>query len=196
MSHPSLSVVKVAGTIDILIRDSRPEDVSAIHKIYAFSVTNGTGSFDETPPSCAEMAIKHESLTEKGLPFLVAEHRGQIVGFAYAGPFRPRSAYRYTLEDSVYVGPEVRGLGVGRSLLSALVTRCRALGYHQLVAVIGDSDNHGSIKAHAAAGFEHMGQLNNVGLKFGKWLDIVFMQCVLNDGKMPLPPPDQANTPI
>ncbi len=196
MSHPPLSVVKVAGTIDILIRDSRSDDVEAIHRIYAFSVMNGTGSFDETPPSCEEMAIKRENLTEKGLPFLVAEHRGQVVGFAYAGPFRPRSAYRYTLEDSVYVGPDVRGLGVGRSLLSALVTRCRALGYRQLVAVIGDSDNHGSIKAHAAAGFEHMGQLDSVGLKFGKWLDIVFMQCVLNDEDSPKPPHDQAHAPI
>jgi len=196
MTQAPLSVVKVAEPIDILIRDTRPEDAEEIHRIYAFSVMNGTGSFDETPPTLAEMKAKLDDLTARNLPFLVAEYRGKIVGFCYGAPFRPRSAYRYTLEDSVYVASDVRGLGVGRALISALVNRAKALGYRQMVAVIGDSENHGSIKAHAAAGFVHAGILRQVGLKFGQWLDVVFMQCVLNTEDSLPPNEANARTPI
>jgi len=196
MTQAPLSVVKVAEPIDILIRDSRPEDAKEIHQIYAFSVMNGTGSFDETPPTLDEMIAKHNDLTSRNLPFLVAEYRGKVVGFCYGAPFRPRSAYRYTLEDSVYVASDVRGLGVGSSLILALVKRAKALGYRQMVAVIGDSENHGSIKAHAAAGFVHAGVIRQVGLKFGQWLDVVFMQCVLNAEDCVHPNEADARTPI
>lgn len=189
MSKSTLSVIKPTEPIDIIIRDSRPEDAAEIHRIYAFSVMNGTGTFDEIPPSLEEIAEKRTKLADQNLPFLVAEYRNNVVGFSYAAQFRPRSAYRYTLEDSVYVGPDVRGLGIGRALLEALIKRTRGLGYHQMIAVIGDSNNHGSIKAHAAAGFQFMGQLDNVGLKFGEWLDIVFMQYTLNEDK---PVPDES----
>jgi len=176
MTNPGLSVLKVTAPIDVTVRDSRPEDVPEIHRIYAYSVMNGTGSFEETPPSAEEMAGRRQAILDRGLPYLVAEFRGGIVGYAYAGQFRPRSAYRYTLEDSVYVAPEVRGLAVGRTLIAALVDRCTALGYRRMIAVIGDSENHASIRAHEASGFVHAGTLVHVGLKFGRWLDSVYMQ--------------------
>jgi phosphinothricin acetyltransferase len=181
MTQPPLSATKGAPPIEVAVRDSRPEDLPEIHRIYAFSVLNGTGSFEETPPTLEEMTARRRAVLDKGLPYLVAEFRGGIVGYAYAGQFRPRSAYRYTLEDSVYVAPETRGLGVGRTLIAALVERCTALGYHQMVAVIGDSGNHASIGAHTACGFAHIGTLPRVGLKFGRWLDSVYMQRTLAD---------------
>ncbi len=187
MTHAPISVVKVAAPVEFVVHDSRIEDMSEVHRIYAFSVMNGTGSFEETPPSLEEMTNRRQNILDRGLPFLVAEFRGTVVGYAYAGPFRPRSAYRYTLEDSAYVAPEVRGRGVGRALLRALVERCTTLGYRQMVAVIGDSENHASIRAHAASGFSHIGTLSKVGLKFGRWLDSVYMQRHLADA------PDQAS---
>ncbi|WP_337996256.1 N-acetyltransferase family protein [Oleispirillum naphthae] len=181
MTQSGLSVLKVAVPIDMTVRDSRPEDIAEIHRIYAASVMHGTGSFEETPPSAAEMVARRQAILDRGLPYLVAEFRGGVVGYAYAGPFRPRSAYRYTLEDSVYVAPELRGLAVGRTLLAALIDRCIALGYRRMIAVIGDSENHASIRAHEANGFIHAGTLVHVGLKFGRWLDSVYMQRPLAD---------------
>ncbi|MGE4528321.1 MAG: N-acetyltransferase family protein [Rhodospirillaceae bacterium] len=181
MTQPGLSVLKVAAPIDVTVRDSHPGDLAEIHRIYAASVMQGTGSFEETPPTAEEMAVRRQTILDRGLPYLVAEFRGGVVGYAYAGPFRPRSAYRYTLEDSVYVAPEVRGLAVGRTLLAALIDRCTALGYRRMIAVIGDSENHASIRAHAANGFTHAGTLVHVGLKFGRWLDSVYMQRQLAD---------------
>lgn len=185
MTHPPVTVVKVAGPIEPAIRESRPEDVAEIRRIYAFAVENGTGSFEESAPSLEDMAARRQTVLDRGLPFLVAEYRDVVVGYAYAGPFRPRSAYRYTLEDSVYVAPEVRGLGIGRALLRELVARCTLLGYKQMIAVIGDSANAASINSHLAAGYEHIGTLRHVGLKFGQWLDSVYMQRRLGDPDQP-----------
>ncbi len=185
MTQTPISVIKVEPPIEVTVRDSRAEDLPEIHRIYAFSVMNGTGSFEETPPTLDEMAARRQGTLDHGLPYLVAEYRGGIVGYAYAGQFRPRSAYRYTLEDSVYAAPETRGMGVGRALLAVLVERCAALGHRQMVAVIGDSDNQASIRAHAACGFRHIGTLRHVGLKFGRWLDSVYMQRQLGDDDQP-----------
>lgn len=182
MAPSPVTVTRLAAPLEVSVRESRPDDVAEIHRIYAFAVTNGTGTFEESPPSPDEMAARRQGILERSLPFLVAEYRGAVVGYAYAGPFRPRSAYRYTLEDSVYVAPEVRGLGVGRTLLRELATRCAAIGYKQIVAVIGDSANAASIHSHRAAGYEHIGTLKNVGLKFGQWLDSVYMQRTLGEG--------------
>jgi len=176
MTNPGLSVLKLTAPIEVTVRDSRPEDLPDIHRIYAFGVMNGTGSFEEVPPTVEEMTARRQTILDRGLPYLVAEFRGGVVGYSYAGPFRPRSAYRYTLEDSVYVSPEVRGLSVGRTLLAALIDRCTDLGYRRMIAVIGDSENHASIRAHEASGFTHVGTLRHVGLKFGRWLDSVYMQ--------------------
>ena len=180
MTHPPVTIVKLASPIPVAVRDSRPEDIPEIHRIYAHAVLNGTGSFEETAPNPEDMVSRRQATLDRDLPFLVAEFRESIVGYAYAGPFRPRSAYRYTLEDSVYVAPEIRGLGVGRALLAELVARTTALGYRQMIAVIGDSANLASIRAHSAAGFAHVGTITNVGLKFGQWLDSVYMQRTLD----------------
>lgn len=192
MAHTPLTVVKVAEPMDVSIRDSSPEDLPEIHRIYEASVMNGTGSFEETPPTLAEMTQRREGILARGLPYLVAEYHGRVVGYAYAGPFRTRSAYRYTLEDSLYVAPETRGLGIGRKLLAALAARATELGYRQIVAVIGDSGNQASIRAHAAAGYAHVGILKNVGLKFGLWLDSVYMQLELPETPAASDTPDSA----
>lgn len=181
MTHPPVTVVKLAAPIPVVVRDSRPDDLDAIHRIYAHAVLHGTGTFEETPPDLEEMRARRQAILDRGLPFLVAEFRDAVIGYAYAGPFRPRSAYRFTLEDSVYIASEVRGLGAGRALLAELIARATALGYRQMIAVIGDSANHASIRAHAAAGYTHAGTVVNVGLKFGQWLDSVYMQRSLGD---------------
>lgn len=176
MTHQPVTEARVAAPIAVTVRESRPEDLPEIHRIYVFAVENGTGTFEESAPSLEEMTARRQAVLDRALPFLVAEYRGAVVGYAYAGPFRPRSAYRHTLEDSVYVAPETRGGGVGRTLLGALAERCGALGYKQMIAVIGDSANTASIRSHLAAGYEPIGTLREVGLKFGRWLDSVYMQ--------------------
>jgi L-amino acid N-acyltransferase YncA len=163
----------------VQIRPATESDIEAIQRIYAHHVLNGSGSFEERPPDAVEMAARREAVIACDLPYLVAETRLGVQGFAYAAPFRPRSAYRFTVEDSLYVDPGAVGLGIGRLLLGDLVARCTAQGYRQMVAVIGDSANHQSIGLHRALGFRHAGTLTSVGRKFDRWLDVVFMQRAL-----------------
>jgi phosphinothricin acetyltransferase len=150
-------------------------------------VLHGLATFEEQPPDLDEMTRRYEAVLKLGLPYLVAELDGRIQGYAYAAPYRARPAYRFTLEDSVYVDDAARGRGVGRSLLTELVARCSALGYRQMLAVIGDSANAGSIGLHAALGFRHAGQFTSVGFKFGRWVDSVVMQIQLGAGDSSLP---------
>jgi len=164
----------------IIVRDSTVADVDAITSIYAGHVLQGTGSFELAPPSVSEIAARREEILRRGLPWLVAEVNGAVVGYAYAGPFRAREAYRFTVEDSVYVKPEASGKGVGRALLVRLIEVCRAGGYKQLIALIGDSNNTASIRVHERCGFQHAGKLKDVGVKFDRFLDVVLMQIELS----------------
>ncbi|MFZ2871822.1 GNAT family N-acetyltransferase [Zavarzinia sp.] len=162
------------------LRPAVAGDVGAIAAIYAHHVEHGFGSFEERPPDPAEMTQRFEAISGAGFPYLVAEaDDGRILGYAYAGPYRPRSAYRHTVEDSVYVLPAAVGRGVGRALLAGLIEEARARGFRQMIAVIGDSDNAGSIALHRALGFSPQGVLRHVGLKKGRWLDSVLMQLSL-----------------
>ena len=163
----------------MLIRDARLEDMSAIQAIYAHHVVHGTASFEEVAPDCDEIAARWRKVVAQGTPWLVAEADGAIAGYAYASAYRDRSAWRITLEDSVYVAHDRARQGVGRLLLGALIGRCAAGGYSQMVAVIGDSHSAGSIGLHASLGFHHVGTLERVGLKFGRVLDVVLMQRAL-----------------
>jgi phosphinothricin acetyltransferase len=169
------------------IRPSRDDDVAAIAAIYAHHVLHGVASFEEEPPDVAEMAGRRAAILAQGLPYLVAERGGRVVGYCYAGLFRPRSGYRFTLEDSIYIDPAEVGRGVGRALLSLVVARCTELGYRQMVAVIGGSETIASIRLHRALGFAHAGLLPAVGFKFGRWVDVVLMQLALGAGANSLP---------
>ena len=169
-------------TAPLLVRPGTPADLNAVRAIYALAVTQGTGTFELEPPDLAEMARRRDDVLAKGLPWLVAEQDGRVLGFAYANHFRPRPAYRFSVEDSVYLHPDAQGRGTGRALLAELVARCQAAGARQMLAVIGDSANHGSIGLHRALGFERCGLLQAVGWKFGRWLDVVLMQRALGTG--------------
>jgi phosphinothricin acetyltransferase len=171
----------------MIVRPATDADAEALAAIYGDAVLHGFGTFEEVAPSPAEMAGRRRAVAERGLPYLVAEQDGRVLGFAYAAPFRPRAAYRYTLEDSVYVAPDAQGMGVGRAALAAVIAACEALGVRQLMAVIGDSGNQGSIGLHRALGFEQTGVGKSVGFKHGRWVDIVHMQKALNggDGRLP-----------
>ncbi len=162
--------------------------LEAVTSIYAHHVLHGTGTFELEPPDAAEMRRRFDDVMVKGLPWLVAEHRGEVLGYAYATPFRARPAYRFTLEDSVYVAPRAQGGGIGKALLTELLARCEALGARQVLAVIGDSENRGSIGLHTALGFEHSGVLKAVGWKQSRWLDVVLMQKTLGAGTEPIMP--------
>lgn len=164
---------------EIHLRDSTENDVSSITGIYAHHVLHGTGSFEIEPPDAQEMARRREDVVSRGLPYLVAEQNHLVVGYAYAAPYRTRVAYRFTLEDSVYIHPEYSGRGIGAALLARLIEASRDWGCRQLVAVIGDSANTASIRVHEKLGFQHSGVLRNVGFKFDRWLDTVFMQLPL-----------------
>lgn len=165
-----------------LIRPCTAQDLSAVQAIYAHAVEHGTGTFELQAPSLQEMARRLADVQAKGLPWLVAQFEGRVLGYAYANAFRPRPAYRYFLEDSIYLAPEAQGQGMGRLLLVELVARCTAAGARQLLAVIGDAKNQASIGVHRSCGFEHTGVLQHAGWKFGRWLDVVLMQRALGPG--------------
>ncbi|WP_439817241.1 GNAT family N-acetyltransferase [Zavarzinia sp. CC-PAN008] len=164
------------------IRPAGPQDVPALAAIYGHHVREGFGSFEEEPPDEAEMARRLAAVAAAGMPWLVAEAAGRVLGYAYAAPYRARSAYRFTVEDSIYMAPDAMGRGVGRRLLAALLEQLERQGLAEVIAVIGDSGNLGSIRLHAALGFVPVGTLRNVGLKRGRWLDTVFMQKTLRRG--------------
>jgi phosphinothricin acetyltransferase len=178
----------------ISIRPSTDADVAACGAIYGEAVRNGTGTFELDEPDAAEMARRREAILVQGLPWLVADRGGEILGYAYAGQFRPRRAYRFCVEDSIYLSPQARGQGVGRLLLVELIARCEAAGIRQMLAVIGDSDNAASVGVHLACGFEHCGKFEAAGWKFDRWLDVVMMQRRLGTGAA-LPPVERAATP-
>jgi L-amino acid N-acyltransferase YncA len=168
----------------IELRDARPGDEPALQAIYGHHVLHGFGSFEEAPPPVEEMERRRAAVQEDGLPYLIAEAAGgPVLGFAYAGRYRPRSAYRFTVEDSVYVAPEATGRGIGRRLLAEVIARAEALGLRQMIAVIGDSANVGSIRLHERLGFERVGLLTAVGWKQERWLDSVLMQRPLGPGR-------------
>ena len=169
------------------VRPSTEADLAAIQAIYARHVRDGLASFEEVPPDLAEMARRRAEVVGRGLPHLVAEVDGRALGYAYAGPYRMRIAYRFTVEDSVYVAPEATGRGLGRLLLAELIQRSEARGARQMVAVIGDSGNLGSVRLHARAGFREAGTLRAVGFKLGRWVDSVLMQRPLGQGEETLP---------
>ena len=164
------------------VRDAAPGDLAAIQAIYAHHVLHGLASFEETPPDVEEMRRRHSSVIAAGLPWLVAVEGGEVLGYGYCTPYRTRSAYRFSLEDSVYVRQDSHRRGIGRAVLVELIRRCEALGYRQLIAVIGDSAHAPSIGVHAATGFVRVGTIRSVGYKFGRWADTVIMQRPLGAG--------------
>ena len=172
---------------NVVIRPVRPADMRDITKIYSQAVEHGTASFEIEPPSEAEMSTRRKMLLDGGFPYLVADAGGVVAGYAYAGPYRPRIAYRYTVEDSVYVHPRAPRHGLGRMLLAELIAEAQARGFRQMVAVIGDSAQLPSIELHKALGFSQIGTLANIGYKHGRWLDSVLMQRALGDGATTLP---------
>jgi phosphinothricin acetyltransferase len=172
---------------DLILRASTEADVVRCAEIYAHHVLRGTASFEVDPPDLAEMKRRRAGVLDLGLPHLVAERAGRVVGYAYAGNWRPRPAYKFSVEDSIYIDKDAVGQGIGKALLPALIEQCAALGKRQMVAVIGDSAQTPSIRLHASCGFERAGTLKNIGFKFGRWLDSVLMQRSLGTGGT-LPP--------
>ncbi|WAX96130.1 GNAT family N-acetyltransferase [Aminobacter sp. NyZ550] len=176
------------------IRHALPDDLDRITEIYADAVLNGTASYELDPPSRAEMGERYDSLTDAGYPYLVAERDAVILGYAYAGPFRARPAYRFIVEDSIYVAPEAKGAGIGKALMQALIDESTVLGFRQIIAVIGDGHaDSASVRLHERLGFHHTGRMEGSGYKHGRWLDTVFMQLALNGGATL--PPDPGSMP-
>ena len=169
------------------IRPAEESDLPLITGIYEHAVRFGTATFELIPPDLAEMTRRFGALREGGFPYLAAELDGAVVGYAYAGPYRPRPAYRFTVENSIYLAPASHRRGIGIQLLQRLIAECEARGYRQMIAVIGDSANAGSIGVHTRAGFQMIGTHPSVGLKFGRWLDTVMMQLALGEGDTTIP---------
>lgn len=165
-----------------LILTSQPEDIPQITAIYTYHVLHGTGTFELEPPSENDMALRRTDVLSKGLPYLVAIRDEKVLGYAYCNWFKPRPAYRYSAEDSIYIAPEAQGLGLGRALLSELTVQAEKVGVRKLIAVIGDSTNIRSIDVHGSVGFSHVGVLKSCGWKFGQWLDVVMMDKSLGLG--------------
>ena len=172
---------------DLLIRDATEADMEAVQRIYAHHVLNGLATFEEEPPSVDELLSRRAAIVAERLPYLVAELRGAVVGYAYASAYRTRPAYRYTIEDSVYVENGFGGRGIGRALLTELVARCEAGPWRQMVAIIGDSGNAASVAVHRSLGFAPVGTLRSAGFKLGRWVDTVLMQRPLGPGDGTLP---------
>ena len=170
------------------IRPAIAADLPDITEIYAEAVNFGTATFELVPPDLAEMTRRFQALTDGGFPYLTAVLEGRVAGYAYAGPYRPRPAYRFTVENSVYLAPAIHRRGVGRQLLERLIADCETRGFRQMIAVIGDSANAASIGVHSRCGFRMIGTHPNVGLKFGRWLDTVMMQRQLGEGAGAVPP--------
>jgi L-amino acid N-acyltransferase YncA len=182
MSEPSSSRV--------VVRDARETDMPAVQAIYAHHVLHGLATFEEVPPSADELAARRAAVIARGLPYLVAEHAGAIVGYSYASSYRPRPAYRFAIEDSVYVADGLAGRGVGGALLAALIARCEAGPWRQMIAIIGDSGNAASVALHRRHGFDMVGTLRSVGFKLGRWVDTVLMQRALGPGGTAAPGSD------
>jgi L-amino acid N-acyltransferase YncA len=173
------------------IRPSRDQDLPAITAIYAHHVLHGTGTFETEPPSEADMVGRRADVLAKGLPYLVAEEDGRVLGYAYCQWFKPRPAYRFSAEDSIYLHPDAQGKGLGKALLGELERQAEAVGIRKLIAVIGDSGNKGSVGVHRALGFQPVGVIQSCGWKFGKWLDIVLMEKQIGAGNST--PPQSSN---
>jgi L-amino acid N-acyltransferase YncA len=181
--------LKSADTIQI--RAARETDLPAITEIYADAVRHGTASYELEPPSLEEMLKRFHILAQGGFPYFVAELDRAIAGYAYAGPFRPRPAYRFVVENSVYVAPSAKGRGIGRALMQHLIDEAARLGFRQVIAVIGDGrPDSPSVRLHEALGFRHSGRLEGSGFKHGRWLDTVFMQLSMNGGRSSMPDPE------
>lgn len=171
-----------------MIRRCRPDDLPAITAIYAHNVATGSASFETETPDETEMRRRFSVLMEKQYPYFVAELGGEVCGYAYAGPYRTRPAYRHSVENSVYVADSAHRLGVGKALLRTLIQACREQGFRQMIAIIGDSANHASVQLHETVGFDMVGTIKDVGYKHDRWLDSVLMQLPLGDGAST--PPD------
>jgi L-amino acid N-acyltransferase YncA len=169
------------------IRTATAADLPFVTRIYEHAVLHGTATFELTPPDLAEMTQRFDALMDGGFPYFVADLDGRVVGYAYAGPYRPRPAYRFTVENSVYLEPEIHRRGIGLRLMQRLIGDCEARGFRQMIAVIGDSANDGSIGVHVRCGFQMIGTHPNVGFKFGRWLDTVMMQRALGEGASTVP---------
>ena len=177
-----------------LIRPSRRDDIPSVTAIYTHHVLHGTGTFETDPPTEDDMAQRRSDVLAKGLPYLVAEQEGQIVGFAYCNWFKPRPAYRFSAEDSIYMAPGSHGRGLGRALLAELAAQAQSAGVRKLIAVIGDSANAASVGVHRSLGFAHVGVLKSCGWKFDRWLDVVLMEKSLGVGDS-TPPGEQTHQP-
>lgn len=182
MNHLRAASFPESGQARLVVRDARDSDLGAIQRIYAHHVLYGLATFEEVPPTLDMLRARHASVTGAGLPYLAAELDGNVIGYAYASPYRPRSGYRYTIEDSVYVASGLAGQGVGSALLGALIARCESGPWRQMLAVIGDSGNAASIALHRRFGFHSVGTFRSVGFKLARWVDTVLMQRALADG--------------
>lgn len=177
--------------ITVTIRPASMSDIAVITEIYEDEVLHGTATYELVPPDQAEMARRFEALIANDYPYIVAEGLdGAILGYAYAGPYRPRPAYNWMVEDTIYLAREARGQGVGTRLLKELIARSEALGFRQMIAVIGGADNQGSIRVHSGQGFEMIGTMKATGLKFGRWIDTVLMQRSMGEGMQTIPDKD------
>ncbi|WP_378946807.1 GNAT family N-acetyltransferase [Mesorhizobium sp. ANAO-SY3R2] len=177
--------------MSITIRHALVGDLDRITEIYADAVLHSTATYELEPPTRTDMGERFAALMDGGYPYLVAERQGVIVGYAYAGPFRARPAYRFIVEDSIYIAPEAKGAGIGKALMQTLITECTGLGFRQIVAVIGDGHaDSASVRLHERLGFGHTGRMDGSGYKHGRWLDTVFMQMPLNGGASTPPDPN------